>query len=209
MIPAFLVAVPKLGLALLATVAITGGAVGVSAATGGPNLPEKALHAVGIGSDATGTPSGTPAATSTVEFVGLCRAAKSGSTNGQAQKQDAVAFQRLQQAAGTAKEIITEYCAPILADANKTTVTPAATETAEHAQFVVLCKADQSGPMQPQDATMSMRLQQAATAAGQTVTQYCVSMMPSPDKGSQGNQTPQDNKNSTMVPNASPSSSSR
>ena len=120
-----------------------------------------------------------------------------------------MAFQRLQQAATTAEKTITEYCAPILADADKANGTPSATESAEHAQFVVLCKADQSGPMQPQDATMSMRLQQAALAAGQTVTQYCVSMMPSPDKGSQGNQTPQDNKNSTMVPNASPSPSTR
>lgn len=119
MIPTFLTAVPKLVLALVATVAVTGGAVGVSAAVGGPNLPAEAIHVIRTHTDQA---QDRPAVTGTAvvsEFVGLCRAQQSGSTEGQMQKQDATAFTRLQDAAKKANQTVAQFCAPILTSSDK------------------------------------------------------------------------------------------
>lgn len=152
MLFAFFGGVPKAVAAAIAALLLTGGAMGASAAVGGPNIPGQIWHAIGASSidddgdelelHATGTPGGTatPRARSTAKATstpsassipGLCRAAQSGSERGREHKLDSTAFQRLDRAADAAgADDIEEFCEQVLGERKHGKPEPTSTATA-------------------------------------------------------------------------------
>jgi hypothetical protein len=114
--------IPRAVVAAGAALVLFGGAMGASAAAGGPTiLPDRLLSAFaslgfpGLGETAspTATPAGHPGSASGVEPRGLCTAFLSGSDRGRDQKAEASSFGRLTEAARQAGLSVEAYCATL------------------------------------------------------------------------------------------------